>query len=179
MSQQRLNGAERWVTAGKKAALSGTLASILSTATLVWLGRRRVGKPFAPTNATSHWLWGDEEAFNALEPSVRHTAVGYATHHASAMMWALFFHRWLATKGERNPLAVVRNAALMSAIASFVDYRLTPKRLTPGFEAHLSRANMVGVFTAIAAGLAAGALLSDLDERARQARTGTGTNYLS
>jgi hypothetical protein len=166
MSHSRPNGAQRWISAGKRAVLSGSLASVLSTAALAWLGKRRIGKPFAPTNATSHWLWGDEEAFNALEPSLRHTGVGYATHHASAIMWALFFHRWLAAERERRPLVILRDAAAMSAIAAFVDYRLTPKRLTPGFEAHLTPANMVGVFAAVAAGLAAGAFLNELDERA-------------
>jgi hypothetical protein len=48
----------------------------------------------------------------------------------------------------------------MTALAAFVDYRLTPKRLTPGFEAHLSRSSMLGVFAAIGVGLAAGALLN-------------------
>lgn len=158
----------RCVSVGKRAMVSGTLASVLSTSVLALLGKRRMGKPFAPTNATSHWLWGNDEAFNALDPSLRHTAVGYATHHASAIMWALFYHRWLDAERDRTPATIVRDAALMSAIAAFVDYRLTPKRLTPGFEAHLSRANMVGVFAAVAAGLAAGAFLCSRHERAME-----------
>ena len=158
--------AGRWVDAGKQALISGTIASVLSTSVLALLGDRKMRKPFAPTNATSHWAWGDEESFNALEPSFRHTAVGYATHHASALMWALFYHRWLAAERERTPGTIVRDAALMSAVAAFVDYNLTPKRLTPGFEAHLSRTEMVGVFAAIAAGLAAGAFLNGRHERA-------------
>jgi hypothetical protein len=156
----------RWTAAGKHALVSGTLASVFSTALLAWLGNRRLGKPFAPTNATSHWLWGNEESFNALEPSLRHTAVGYATHHASALMWALFFHRAIETERKPTPGVIVRDAAAMSAIAAFVDYVLTPKRLTPGFEAHLTRPQMVGVFGAIAAGLAVGAYLGSRHERA-------------
>lgn len=157
---------DRWMTAGKQALVSGTLASVFSTTVLAWLGERKLGKPFAPTNATSHWLWGDAESFHALEPSMRHTAVGYATHHASAVMWALFYHRWLATEREKTPGTILRDAAFMTAIASFVDYQLTPKRLTPGFEAHLSRTNMVGVFAAIAAGLAIGGFLGSRHDRA-------------
>ena len=68
---------------------------------VAWLGQTRLRKPFAPTNATRHWLWGDKESFSSLEPSLRHTAVGYATHHASALMWALFYERWLARERER------------------------------------------------------------------------------
>jgi hypothetical protein len=155
-----------WVKAGRRALLSGSLASVLSTAVLAGLGKRRLGRPLAPTNATSHWLWGDEEAFNAVEPSLRHSAVGYATHHASALMWALFYERWLAAEQNLTSGKIVRNAALMSAIAAFVDYQLTPKRFTPGFEAHLDRKNLLGVFAAVGVGLAAGALLNRRHERA-------------
>jgi hypothetical protein len=148
-----------WLAAGRRALLSGTLASVISTGVLLCFGYRKLGKPFAPTNATSHWLWGDIESFNSLEPTVRHTAVGYATHHASALMWALFYERWIAEEAERTS-TIVLGAAALTALAAFVDYRLTPKRLTPGFEAHLSRTGMLGVFAAIGVGLAAGAMLN-------------------
>lgn len=149
-----------WLAAGRRALFSGTLASIFSTAVLTWLGSRRLGRPFAPTNATSHWLWGDEEAFRSLEPTVRHTAIGYGTHHASALMWALFYERWLGDEPKRPASTIVMRAALMTTVAAFVDYQLTPKRLTPGFEAHLSRPGMIAVFAAIGVGLATGAILS-------------------
>lgn len=148
-----------WLAAGKRALLSGTLASVISTGVLLWFGHRNLGKPFAPTNATSHWLWGDIESFNSLEPTVRHTAVGYGTHHASALMWALFYERLLGDDPERTSTLVL-SAAGMTALAAFVDYQMTPKRLTPGFEAHLNRSSMLGVFAAIGVGLAAGALLN-------------------
>jgi hypothetical protein len=152
--------ADLWLTAAKRALLPGTLASVLSTGVLAWVGYRRLGKPFAPTNATSHWLWGDGESFNSLDATVRHTAIGYGTHHASALMWALFYERWLGKEPRRNLATIVTNAALVTGLAAFVDYQLTPKRLTPGFEAHLSRTSMAAVFAAIGVGLAAGALLN-------------------
>jgi hypothetical protein len=160
MNKAVSNPGVAWLAAGRRALLSGTLASVFSTGVLVWLGFRRLGKPYAPTNATSHWLWGDAESFNSVEPTLRHTAVGYATHHASALMWALFYERWLGDAPERTSGTLVANAALIAALAAFVDYQLTPKRLTPGFEAHLSRTELVGVFAAIGVGLAAGAVLN-------------------
>jgi hypothetical protein len=48
----------------------------------------------------------------------------------------------------------------MSAIAAIVDYGITPKRLTPGWELTLSRKAMVGAYAGLALGLAAGALVS-------------------
>jgi hypothetical protein len=161
---------DRWRIAARRALVSGTLASVFSTAVLAWVGQRHLGRPFAPTNATSHWLWGDEESFSSLGPSLRHTAIGYGTHHASALMWALFYERWLGEARSQDALTIVTRAALMTAIAAFVDYRLTPKRLTPGFEAHLNRASMVGAFAAIGVGLATGAFLNRRRKRALMSR---------
>ena len=74
----------------------------------------------------------------------------------------------MARAGARaDPGRIVTGAALTTVIAAFVDYQLKPKRLTPGFEAHLSRASMVGEFAAIGVGLAAGALLRSAGEQSR------------
>ena len=75
-------------------------------------------------------------------------------------MWALFYERWLAQDRSPNASTIITRAALMTTIAAFVDYQLTPKRLTPGFEAHLNATSMVGVFAAIGVGLATGAILN-------------------
>lgn len=151
--------------AGRQALVSGSLASACSTAVLAWQGYSRFGKPAAPTNATSHWLWGDDDAYLASEPSFRHTTVGYATHHASAVMWALFYERWLEETHNPSTGEIIRDAALMTAIAAFVDYQLTPPRLRPGFETHLSRGGLLAVFAAFGVGLAAGGLMNRQHER--------------
>ncbi|HLS81405.1 MAG TPA: hypothetical protein VK025_08380 [Steroidobacter sp.] len=161
--------AQRWLEAARQALVSGTLASVLSTGVLMWLGGRRLGRPAAPTNATSHWLWGDEESFQADELSLRHTGVGYATHHASAVMWAMLLERWLARTPHPTSARIVRDAALISALAAFVDYQLTPRRLRPGFEARLPTHSLVGVFAALGVGLATGAILNRRHDRRLEA----------
>jgi len=133
---------------------------MFSTAVLALEGYSRYRKPAAPTNATSHWLWGDDDAYLAAEPSLRHTGVGYATHHASACLWALFYERWLDETLNPPTSEIVRDAAVITAIAAFVDYQLTPPRLRPGFETHLSRGGLFAVFAAFGVGLAAGGLLN-------------------
>ncbi|HEX2493695.1 MAG TPA: hypothetical protein VHK24_07955 [Steroidobacter sp.] len=165
MGTQRIAEAGRWSQAGRQALVSGTLASVFSTAVLAWQGYRRYRKPAAPTNATSHWLWGDQDALAASDVSLRHTGVGYATHHASACMWALLYERWLDRGEVPSNGQIIRDAALMTALAAFVDYRLTPRRLRPGFENHLSAGGMLAVFAAFGAGLAAGALINRQHER--------------
>jgi hypothetical protein len=168
MNHPTLTEAERWMHAGRKALVSGSLASMFSTAVLALEGYGRFGRPAAPTNATSHWLWGDDDAYFASEPSLRHTGVGYATHHASACLWALFYERWLDQTANPSNGEIVRDAAVMTAIAAFVDYQLTPPRLRPGFETHLPRSGLFAVFTAFGVGLAAGALMNRRHERTLQ-----------
>jgi hypothetical protein len=48
----------------------------------------------------------------------------------------------------------------MSTIAALVDYGITPKRFTPGWEEMLSKRSMGLTYAAMALGLTAGAMLS-------------------
>lgn len=155
---------DRWIAAGRRALLSGSLASVFSTAALALLGKMETGKAAAPTNATSHWLWGND-AYHAYEPSLRHTATGYITHHASAVFWAVLFERALDQTAHHRGGQIVRDAAVMTGVAAFVDYVLTPPRLRPGFEQHLSPGSLLAVFAALGAGLATGAFMSRRHER--------------
>jgi hypothetical protein len=140
-----------------RALVTGSVASVASTLALAVLGSLKMGKPAAMTNATSHWLWGDA-AFDAHEPSLKHTAIGYLTHHASAIFWATLLESLLRRRAP-TPVEIAGKAALTTAIAATVDYGLTPPRLRPGFEQHLSRSSLALVFAVFGAGLAAGAWL--------------------
>ena len=80
------------------ALVTGTVASIVSTVALAALARSEGKSGVQPTNSTSHWLHGDEAA-RRENADIAHTSVGYATHHASAVFWALPFEAWLA----KNP----------------------------------------------------------------------------
>lgn len=153
-----------WSETGRQALVSGSLASILSTAVLAARGAAEVGSAVAPTNATSHWLWG-ERAYEEYRPTLKHTAIGYLTHHASAIFWALVLERALDRKHHRSTVQIIGSAALTTALAAFVDYQLTPRRLRPGFEEHLSRGSLIATFAAIGTGLAIGALLNRRQER--------------
>ena len=44
--------------------------------------------------------------------------------------------------------------------AYFIDYKLVPQRIRPGFEFHLSRHSLHCIYAALAAGLALGAICS-------------------
>jgi hypothetical protein len=138
------------------ALVSGTVASIVSSATLALLARTEKKSALQPVNATSHWLRGAEAA-NRTTADSAHTLVGYATHHASAVFWALPFHAWLAGRPKRSSSMLLRDAAVMSGIAAVVDYGVVPKRLTPGWELVLSKPSLIAAYCAMGIGLFAGA----------------------
>ena len=156
MKQRRLDPLVRFGTA---ATISGTVASFTTTAALVLLAKAEGKGALQPTNATSHWLHG-EEAGRVRRADAAHTAVGYGTHHASALFWALPFEMWLWARPPKTPLMLLRDASVMAAIAATVDYGLVPKRLTPGWELALSKRSVAATFAAMAAGLAVGAILT-------------------
>ncbi|HVO89200.1 MAG TPA: hypothetical protein VMV45_11705 [Casimicrobiaceae bacterium] len=153
-----------WGGALRDAWWSGALVSVISTAVLALFGRSESGSAFAPTNAISHWFWGDR-ALHQDRPSIRYTLAGYATHHLASVFWAVFYERWFGAKAERGDArAAVGGGLTIAALACFVDYQMTPRRLQPGYEARLSNQALVGVYGAIAIALA----VSSLTRRGRQ-----------
>jgi hypothetical protein len=148
-----------WRDALRDALVSGSVASIASTAALLLFGEKEIGDPAAPLNGPSQWIWGRHAKYrNGF--TVRHTVVGYAIHHAASIFWALFYE-----KARRGP--ALRDAAITSAVASAVDFRLTPPRLRPGFEKRLSQPALVAVYAAFALGLAAASLWTAQRSRPR------------
>ena len=143
-------------TVAMRALGSGTLASLLSTAAIAALSRYETCRAVRGTNDTSHWLWGDA-AFRVRRLDARHTFAGPAIQHACSVFWAIGYEVW-----QRRPArarTTIARAAGIAALAAAVDYTVVPKRLTPGFERHLSKPAMVGVYAAFAAGLAAAVLM--------------------
>lgn len=150
---------KHWKDAVRNGLVSGATASVLSTAALALCGRRETGSAFAPTNAISHWLWG-EQAKRKDAPHPYYTIPGYLIHHASSTFWAVLYERCAGRMlDRRSPALTLETAAAASAVACFVDYQLTPSRLQPGYEARLSKASLLAVYAAFGLGLALGAHL--------------------
>jgi hypothetical protein len=145
----------RWKDAARDALVSGTSASVASALMLTACSAIERGRPAAGINAPSQWVWGRREGY-ARRASLRHTAIGYAIHHATSIFWAVFYERAFgARRGPKSTARILAEAAAMSVGAFVVDYGLTPKRFQPGFEKHLSPPAMVAVYAAFALGLAA------------------------
>ena len=155
-----------WAKALRFAPTSGTVASAASTAALALLARAEGKGSLQPVNSTSHWMNGRQAAaFRGAD--LAHTAVGYATHHAATVFWAVLFERWVGARRPAGALALMPDALVLSAIAAAVDYGATPKRFTPGWEFVLSKRSMAVAYLAMATGLAVGASMSRHTRRNR------------
>jgi len=147
-----------WNTSLQRGLIGGAASSVVSTAALALLGRSEAGSAYAPTNAVSHWIWGDEAAEHDGF-SLKYTITGYLIHHASSTFWSVLFEKLVGEKLDRKDVRVTLAAsAATSAIACFADYKMTPQRLKPGYEKRLSKKSLAGVYAAFAVGLALGAI---------------------
>jgi hypothetical protein len=147
-----------WKDALFEGTVSGSLASLASAVALVEAGQRELDAPAAPVNAISHWLW-QRRSFREDGVSRRFTLTGYLIHHAASIFWATLHARaWGRRRQAAQPGPAIAGAAVTAAVACFVDYRLTPERLTPGFEHRLSSRALVGVYACFALGLALGSI---------------------
>lgn len=146
----------KWQQALARAIVTGTSASVLSAAALAACGRATNGTAAGPLNGPSQWVWG-ENAAHRRRATLRHTAVGYVIHHLMSVFWATL-HERTAPRGAA-PAERLLTSAATAAVAWFVDYHLTPRRLQPGFEKQLSGKSLFVVYMAFALGLAAGGAL--------------------
>lgn len=177
----------RWKHIIRRAVVSGSNASLFSTAALMLGGHRDNASVFAPVNAVSHWLWKDR-AIRQDGPSLRYTLAGYGIHHAMSILWAITYENLVdqrrrragpgATHGAPTEgkhaagpvrvdvpvVPVLATAAVVAAGACLVDLRCTPQRLTPGFERRLSPSSLFLVYAAFALGLA---LRDSVDDKRR------------
>ena len=139
--------------------VSGTIASLTSVASLAIASRIEGKGALRPLNATSHWLHG-EGAADHEKADFAHTCVGYATHLAATVFWAALFEGLIHVRRRSTGSGSLRAAAVTSVVASFVDYEMTPRRFTPGWEFVLTRTSMGAAYAAMAIGLVVGCRLA-------------------
>ena len=146
-----------WKLALREGAVTGSFASLCSAGYLAWAGHLR-GRTAAPLNAVSHWVFGDRSLVQD-RPSWLYTVVGYLTHHTASIFWGVLYAKaWGARPEAKRPVPAVVGAAAAAGVACFVDYQLTPRRFTPGFEHRLGRPELAKVYAFFALGLLVGTL---------------------
>jgi hypothetical protein len=149
-----------WRQAIRDGLVSGSIAAAVSAAVLAVRGKRESNSPLGPMNAISHWIWGDEAAQHDA-PTARYSLLGYAIHNSAAALWATIYEKWFGhfaeshvvehanARIEKREIAKAIAAGLaVSAAACFVDYKMTPHRLQPGYEMRLSKKSLLIVYAA-------------------------------
>ena len=134
---------------------AGTGATALTTATILCLGYERDSSMWAPMNAVSHIPFGDEAAAHT-ELSATYTGTGTALNTAAMFSWAALHAGVMQLLPRRDLPSAIGAGIAVSAAAYVVDYHVVPRRLTPGFEKRLSGRSLFWIYSALAAGLAAG-----------------------
>ncbi|PZR12018.1 MAG: hypothetical protein DI536_16995 [Archangium gephyra] len=138
--------------------LTAGLATAATTITAVVLGARRK-RPAKIVNSTSHILWGDRDAKRASEFDLKHTLTGFALNAGAMVAWAGTQQLLFGKPAGRSLTRAAAVGAATSALAWLTDYKVVPKRLTPGFEMHLDAREMTVMYGVLAGALALGRAL--------------------
>ena len=134
----------------RSATLTGAVAACTTGATVTSMGKRDSGSAAAPLNATSHIAWG-ESAGQVETVDAKHTLLGSVIHLGACMFWATVYERWFGRAAERGNIATALVGAGVVATAAYVtDYRLVPKRFTPGWEQRLSGESLAATYVVLA-----------------------------
>ncbi|WP_019140500.1 hypothetical protein [Noviherbaspirillum massiliense] len=149
----------------RQALVSGTVAAATTSLAAALAGKRETGSYVAPLNATSHIIWGDQEA-RQNDTSFKYTLTGVLLNYGAGIFWAAFYERWFGRGGhpdaQRSLSRPLIGAAVVTAGAYLTDYYLVPKRFTPGYELRLSGKSLLAIYGALALGLAMRDMRADI-----------------
>ncbi|MFU0504879.1 hypothetical protein [Pseudaminobacter sp. NGMCC 1.201702] len=143
----------------RTALYSGAGAAFAALTAVALLSRLEGHSAARPINATSHVIWGPEDAPRE-EIDVARTLPGLLINIGAAFFWGSVFA--LATPPASKPTVtgVIGRAFGTSLLAATVDYGLVPRRLRPGWELALPARSVALALAAMGVGLAAGGLMA-------------------
>jgi hypothetical protein len=146
-------GSKSWNEALRDALGSGAIAAAATEGTAALLGARQSGSAVAPLNASSHVIYG-EEAEHTHAADLKHTPLGVLINAGASFFWAALYEKAFGAAADRGDVGKAFAGALaVAGVAYLTDYHVVPKRLTPGWEAHMSHASLPLVYGALALSL--------------------------
>ena len=106
--------------------------------------------PLQPLNTIAHVLLGSR-AFYVREAHPLVTPVGIFVHTLSLILWGMLFS---LAAGRRRGTWLWVGAVLFAVAVAAIDFLVLPARLSPGFEAVLTRGEIIVVYALMAAAIA-------------------------
>jgi hypothetical protein len=121
--------------------------------TVMTRGALEGGSAVAPVNASTHFVFG-REAENSVDVDLRHTPLGLLTNALACIFWAAVYETAFGAAANRGETAkAFLGGAAVAGLAYITDYHIVPRRLSPGWEAHLSKRSLLLAYTALALSL--------------------------
>lgn len=141
----------------KNGLKTGIVLSVTTALATVVASLAETGKPWAATNAICHIVDGDEiEQPTEFDP--RATSIGLGINTTAMLVWSLLYEAGTEI-AKIEPLAAT---GLATATAAWVlDYKIVPKRYTPGVEKHLSFGPILAIYAVLGTTLALSSLWRD------------------
>ncbi len=129
---------------------TGLLLAATTTAAIMLASDAENDSPWAALNSVAHIVDGDDKE-QPTGYSPRESLLGLAVNATAMGAWGVLYEGALEVAGARStPLT----AALGSAAAYVIDYKLVPKRFTPGIEKRLTPRSVLLAYASLAATLA-------------------------
>jgi|SRR5690606_18648545 len=144
----------------KDSIIPALTADLAAMAMVSSRGRKDSHSGMAPINSTSHVLWG-AEAGRVDGFSARHSLPGLMINAGAGLWWAVVYQKLFGELADRRgPVTALAGGLATAALAYVVDYKLVPKRLTPGWELRISDKSLYLSLAAMGIGLGIGSILS-------------------
>ncbi len=114
---------------------TGLALAATTNAAIMLASDKETGSPWAALNCVAHIVDGDgKEQPTGYSP--RESWLGIAVNGTAMAAWGVLYEGGLrVTNTQSSPLT----AALATATAYVIDYKIVPKRYTPGIEKRLSQ----------------------------------------
>lgn len=133
---------------------TGIVLTAATTAVVMLASRKENGSVWAAVNSVAHIIDGDD-VVQPAEFSPRESLLGVGINCAAMCAWGVLYEAGMEFSGAASGAAT----GMTGAAASFlIDYKLVPKRFTPGIEKRLSPRSVMAAYFAIAVTFAASGL---------------------
>jgi len=125
---------------------TGLALAAATNAVIMLASDRENGSPWAALNCVAHIVDGDDKQ-QPTGYSPRESRLGIFVNGTAMSAWGVLYEgALLVTRTKSSPLT----AALATAAAYFIDYKVVPKQFTPGIEKRLSSQSVLAAYAAMA-----------------------------